>query len=57
MVEVADSKGFRPPSNSIVNLGLESAITIAQQDRDRVGAGVRHNQVELAIAVEIVESH
>src|SRR3989442_988992 len=54
-VEISRCHGTRRASCAVVNCGLESAVTVAQQHRDVLP--VRGDQVSFAVAVEVTHRY
>ena len=52
-VEVPGHDRARNVSDRIVDGGLERPVSVAHQDRDVAGVGIRDGQVELPVAAEI----
>ena len=45
------------PATGVVDLGLEGAVAVAEEDADGAGAVVGGDEVELAVVVEVGGGH
>ncbi len=54
-VQVGDGDAPRLGADRVGDLGLESAVAVAEQDADGIGAVVGHGNIELAVAVQVAD--
>src|SRR5205823_4250287 len=55
--EIAHFHGSRIRASGVLDAGLESAVTIARQNADRVLALVGDDQIEIAVGIEITDRY